>query len=220
MTQPIPTWRSLARICGLAGLAVPVLLFAAYSLRFGLRGLTSDLSAQTYLFTPDRHIVNAAISAHMLLGGLVMALVPFQLVRGLRLRFPRLHRIAGRVIVASALVVALGGLGYIARRGTIAGPLMDLGFALYGALMIGAAVQTFRFARKRDIPGHRAWALRLLVLIMGSLIFRVHYVVWYILTDGAWSNEALTGPFDQVQYFAFYLPYLALLELWIRRRAQ
>lgn len=119
------------------------------------------------------------------------------------------------------MLIALGGLVYIGIRGTIAGPLMDIGFALYRALMLGAAVQTIRHARAGDVQHHNEWALRLVVLAMGSLIFRLHYVMWYILTDGLWSNEALTGPFDHVQYFAFFLPYLFMLEVWIRhRRAQ
>jgi hypothetical protein len=147
-----------------------------------------------------------------------MALVPLQLINRVRMRHPWLHRMTGRVIVIASILVALGGLIYIATRGTIAGPLMDLGFALYGVLMLGAAVQAIRHARAGDFERHSDWALRLFVLVMGSLIFRLHYVIWYILTDGLWSNEQLTGPFDKMQYFAFYLPYLGLLELWLRRR--
>lgn len=219
MDQPIRTWRMVAKLFVLACLAVSVLLFAVYSLRFGMRGLGQDLSAETYIFTPESRFTNIAIFTHMLLGGLIMALVPLQLVGHLRRRYPRAHRTTGRVIVLCAIAVALGGLVYIANRGTIAGPLMDLGFALYGVLMCGAALQTIRFARIGNVERHQNWALRLLVLVLGSLLFRVHYVAWYILTDGAWSNDTLTGPFDQVQYFAFYLPYLLLLEVWIRRRS-
>ena len=76
-----------------------------------------------------------------------------------------------------------------------------------------------RAARAGDVTRHRAWALRLFVLIIGSLIFRLHYALWFLLTDGLWSTPQLDGPFDQVQYVAFYLPYLAALELWLRRRS-
>ncbi len=218
MDQWVPRWMVLAKYLGVALLAVPVLAFAAYSLRFGLRGLGTDLSEETYIYTPDGPISNGAIFMHMLLGGLIMVLAPLQLIARVRTDYPQVHRVAGRVVVMSSIAVALGGLLYIASRGTIAGSLMDIGFALYGALMLGAAVQTVRFARASDAARHRNWALRLLVLAMGSLIFRLHYVLWYILTDGLWSNEQLTGTFDKVQYFAFYLPYLALLEVWMRRR--
>lgn len=206
------------KLFGIALLTLPVLGFAAYSLRFGLRGLGLDLSDETYIFTPDGPVPNLAIFSHMILGAAVMVLVPLQLSRRLRARYPALHRTVGRVIVIAAMIIALGGLLYIAIRGTIAGPLMDLGFAIYGVLMFGAATQAFRFARAGDFRRHRDWALRLFVLVMGSLIFRLHYAIWYSLTDGLWSNEELTGPFDQLQYFAFYLPYLLIVELWLRRR--
>lgn len=209
---------SMARYSALIVLALCMLGFAAYSLRFGLRGLSIDLSEETYIYTPGGAYANLAVFSHMALGAAVMGVAPLQLLSQLRQRHPWLHRITGRVIVGGAIIVALGGLVYIAIRGTIAGPLMDFGFALYGVLMLAAAVLTLRYARAGAVAQHSEWALRLFVLVMGSLIFRVHYVVWYILTDGLWSNEALTGPFDQVQYFAFYLPYLIMLEIWIRRQ--
>lgn len=209
---------SMARYSALILLALCMLGFAAYSLRFGLRGLSIDLSEQTYIYTPGNSLANLAIFSHMALGAAVMAFAPLQLIRQLRQRHPWLHRMTGRVIVCGAVIVSLGGLVYIGIRGTIAGPLMDLGFALYGALMLAAAVQVLRHARAGAVQQHSEWALRLFVLVMGSLIFRLHYVVWYILTDGLWSNESLTGRFDQVQYFAFYLPYLIVLEIWIRRQ--
>lgn len=200
-------------------LGVSGLVFAAYAMVFGLRGLGLDLSQETYIYTSGRILPNLAVFLHMVLGGLIMLLAPLQLIGRLRVRHPRLHRSVGRVVVAGSILTALGGLGYIALRGTIGGPLMDAGFALYGWLMFVAAVQVVRLARAGDHIRHRAWALRLFMLIIGSLIFRLHYTLWYLLTDGLWSTEALDGPFDQLQYVAFYLPYLVVLEFWLRRRA-
>ncbi|MCC5984780.1 MAG: DUF2306 domain-containing protein [Rhodobacteraceae bacterium] len=208
----------MVRYLGVVVLGTAALGFAAYSLRFGLRGLGIDLSEVTYIYTPGGTFANLAIFGHMILGAAAMVLVPFQLIARIRQRHPWLHRMIGRVIVLASITVAVGGLIYIALRGTIAGPLMDFGFALYGALMLGCAVQALRLARAGDFDRHSAWALRLFVLVMGSLIFRLHYALWFSLTDGLGSNAQLTGPFDQVQYFAFYIPYLAALELWLRRR--
>ncbi len=214
-------WGSLgagARYLLVASFAIVGLAFIGYSIRFGLRGLALDLSAQTYLYTPGAALPNLAIFSHMILGGTIMVLAPLQLSGRLRARRPRLHRATGYVIFTGAVATAIGGLAYIALRGTVAGGLMDVGSTLYGALMLVAAVQAVRLARARDFARHREWALRLFVLAMGSLIYRLHYVAWYSLTDGLWSTTELDGPFDQVQYFAFYLPYLALLELYLRWR--
>ena len=217
----IPSAVTIAIWIGGAMLGLSGLGFAIYSVTFGLRGLGLgfDLASETYLYTPGGTPENLAVFSHMILGGLVMLLVPLQLIWRVRARYPRLHRILGRLIVAASIVTALGGLGYIALRGTIAGPMMDAGFALYGVLFLLAAAQVVRLARTGDISRHRAWALRLFVLVMGSLIFRLHYTVWYLFTDGLLSTPDLDGPFDRVQYVAFYLPYLVVLEFWMRRRA-
>ena len=92
---------------------------------------------------------------------------------------------------------------------------MSLGFGLYGVLLGSAAVQTVRLARLKD-PRHQQWALRLVVLALGSWIYRVHYALWYALTGGAYVEPGFTGAFDIVQTVAFYLPYLLVLELWFR----
>ena len=93
---------------------------------------------------------------------------------------------------------------------------MDAGFALYGVLMILCAIQTIRHARARTSL-HQIWASRLVILALASWLYRVHYGLWEITTGGIASNEAFTGVFDRIQVFAFYLPYLALYELWRRR---
>lgn len=95
---------------------------------------------------------------------------------------------------------------------------MDLGFGLYGGLMLLAAVQTVRHARARAFGQHQVWALRLAVLAMASWAYRVHYGLWFALTGGIASTPEFTGLFDQIQVFASFLPYLLLLELWRMRR--
>lgn len=195
-----------------------VLPFALYAARFGMRGLTSDLSAETYLYTADRWLPNLALFSHMLGGAAITVLAPVQLYTGLRRRRLRAHRWAGRLIILLSLTSALGGLAFIASRGTIGGWLMDVGFAIYGLCLGLAAVQAIRHARARELGRHREWALRLVVLALASWLFRLHYVVWFLLTDGLGSTPELNGPFDRVQVFAFFVPYLIALEVYLRRQ--
>ncbi|WP_254813682.1 hypothetical protein [Rhodovulum sp. ES.010] len=95
-----------------------------------------------------------------------------------------------------ALIAGVTGTAYIVLRGTIGGPVMDAGFAGYGVLLMVAAVQTLRSGRAGNLEHHRDWALRLFWLALGSWLYRVHYGVWYALTDGLWSNDAFTGAGD------------------------
>ena len=207
-----PIRASLALVAVLA-LALP---FALHAGGLGWAGLVRDLWPDSRFDPPDTPL-SAAIFAHMLAGALITLLAPLQLLPAPRARAPALHRWAGRLLVAAALVTALGGLAWIAGQGTVGGLPMSAGFALYGALMALAACQTLRFARARAWARHRAWALRLVVLALASWLYRVHYTLWYAATGGAASNAAFTGAFDRVQVLAFFLPYLLALELWLRR---
>tara|TARA_R110002020_G_scaffold157241_19_gene339899 strand:+ start:1752 stop:2396 length:645 start_codon:yes stop_codon:yes gene_type:complete len=197
--------------------------FILYATGFGAEGMLASLGITglgeaSHLLRDGAPATNIAMFLHMGLGGLLSLLAPLQLSGALRRCRPRLHRGLGRVIVPLALTTSVAGLAYILLRGTIGGSLMDLGFGLYGLLLGLAAIMTWRFARAGDFQRHRAWALRLIVLALASWIYRLHYTFWTLATGGLYSRPDFTGLFDQIQLFAFYLPYLALLELYLRLR--
>lgn len=160
---------------------------------------------------------NISIYGHMVSGGVLTVLTPLQLVPQIRAYVPRLHKSLGYTIAILALATATGGLYYMARNGTIGGLPMTLGFSAYGVLVGIAAVQTIRYARARH-PRHGEWAFRLVVLALGSWIYRLHYSVWYSVTGGLYSRPDFSGAFDIAQTVLFYVPYLLALEIWLRLR--
>ena len=194
--------------------------FIVHAFSVGLQGLTTDLSVQSHLFSPGHPTATAAIFAHMVAGALITLLAPLQLLAPLRNRFPAVHRWSGYVLFTGAAAAGLGGLAYIVARRTIGGPMMDFAFAGYGICLLIAAVQTVRFARARNFERHREWGLRLFVLAIGSWLYRLHYQLWYVATGGLWMEPNFSGPFDQFQLFAFYVPYLVGFEIWIRLRRE
>ena len=60
--------------------------------------------------------------------------------------------------------------------------------------------------------------LRLYVLAIGSWLYRMEYGFWFLFTGGVGSTPNLTGPFDQVMAFFFYLAPLVILEFVLRSR--
>ena len=160
----------------------------------------------------------AAIGAHFLAGGLLLLLGPIQLIAPIRRASPMLHRWLGRIYVFAAAVAGAGGLGFILARGTIGGMVMDIGFGLYGLLMITAAGTTWRRARTRCWGSHRAWAIRLFALVIGSWLYRMEYGFWFLAVGRTGHTSDFTGPFDAAMAFLFYLPNLAVAELFIRAR--
>ncbi|QYD72640.1 DUF2306 domain-containing protein [Paraburkholderia edwinii] len=171
------------------------------------------------IYQPGSMLATAAIGAHFLAGAIVLILGPMQLIAPLRARAPNVHRWIGRFYAAAALATGVGGLVYIAIEGTVGGPVMSTGFALYGALMVLCAVNTVRHARAGRFDIHRAWAIRLFALGIGSWLFRMDYGIWLKLIGGfGHHSHTYDGLFDKIMSFFFYVPNLAIAELIIRRR--
>ena len=170
------------------------------------------------LFDRAGPVGTAAIGAHFLAGGLLLLLGPVQLISPIRRAAPALHRRLGRAYVLAAGVAGAGGLGFILARGTIGGPVMDFGFGLYGLLVVAAAGLTWRRARARRWDAHRAWAIRLFALVIGSWLYRMEYGFWFLTAGRIGHTGDFTGWFDAVMAFGFYLPNLVVAELFIRAR--
>lgn len=217
---------TLLRVAGTALVAVvwaSATLFGLYILAFYGGALASGkLDAWNEvlprLYEPHAAAATSGLGLHFIAGGIILMLGCIQLIEAVRVRRPALHRWIGRFYIASALGAGVGGLTFIAVKGTIGGIVMDLGFGLYGVLMVLAAVQTLRFARARQLEAHRAWALRLFALAIGSWLYRMDYGFWLMLADGAGHSKGFRGPFDAVMSFFFYVPNLLVAELFIRLR--
>jgi hypothetical protein len=161
-----------------------------------------------------------AMTAHLATGAVILLLGPVQLIAAIRSRWPAFHRWTGRLYVFTSFVAGLGGLGFIAAKGTIGGWRMNLGFGLYGALVVIAAVETYRHAHARRFDVHRAWAIRLFALAIGSWLYRMDYGLWLTAAPHhLWHRPDFHGPFDVVMAFLFYLPNLVVAELFLRARS-
>ncbi len=195
--------------------------FVLYSAGLGARGLFSgNATVLSRVFAAGQPVANVALAAHMIAGAFLTIGAPLQAIPALRRRWPRLHRRAGYTLFGLAIATGIGGLAYIALVGTIGGWWMSICFAIYGAAILWSAVNTVKSAREREWERHFRWATRLIILAVGSWIYRMHYVIWYGLTDGIGSNAVFTGLFDRVQVLAFFVPYLLVAEWLLRRGPQ
>jgi hypothetical protein len=192
--------------------------FVLYSAQLGLQALLSDTpETLSRVFRGDSPLSGAGLALHMIAGGLLCLIAPLQALPVLRNRWPQIHRRLGYVLIGLALITGIAGLIYIAVQGTIGGWWMSLWFSLYGLALICSALRTVQCAIRQDRRAHQIWATRLIFLAVGSWIFRMHYVLWFLVTGGIGSNPDLTGPFDRIQVVAFFVPYLLLAEIFLRR---
>ncbi|SEL39619.1 DUF2306 domain-containing protein [Parapedobacter koreensis] len=197
-------------------------LFGLYILAFYVDALYQDNMEQWNNVLPGLYSEGSATSTasmglHFAFGGIVLILGSIQLIKSLRKHFPAFHRWVGRIYVVSSLGAAIGGLLFIALKGTVGGLVMDIGFSLYGILTLVAAIETYRHAVAGRMDKHRAWAIRLYALAIGSWLYRIDYGFWMLLTGGL-GHENFHGLFDKVMAFFFYIPNLLVAELFIRPR--
>lgn len=198
-------------------------LFGLYILAFYFAALLQGNPAQWNEMLPglyDTRTESATlgIGLHFAAGGVILVLGCIQLIPYIRTTYPAVHRWLGRVYVSAALLTAIGGLIFIFIKGTIGGLVMDIAFAGYGIAMFVTAWQTYRYARAQQFENHRAWAIRLFALAIGSWLYRMDYGFWLLFTDGLGHSPSFQGPFDYFMDFFFYLPNLLVAEVFIGRR--
>ena len=195
-------------------------VFGAYILAFYIFAIPAHLSSWNDnlpgLYEKGNTSALIAMSTHLLAGAIILVLGPIQLMSSVRQRWPALHSWLGRVYVLTAGVAGLGGLGFILTEGTIGGPVMNAGFGLYGILVTLAAIETYRHARALRFETHRAWAIRLFALAVGSWLYRMDYGFWLIAAHRLGHTSNFHGPFDVVMSFFFYVPNLIVAELFLR----
>lgn len=226
-TPAVSRWSRAVRWSGAALVAaswVSAAAFGLYIVAFYLGAIPAhrldrwndNLSG---LYTQNHPAALLVMTAHLATGAILLLLGPIQLIGGVRRRWPRLHRWIGRLYVATAAIAGAGGLAFIATRGTIGGWRMSLGFGLYGVLMLLCSVEAYRHARARRFDVHRAWAIRLFALAIGSWLYRMDYGLWLTAAPHHIGHRPdFHGPFDVIMAFFFYLPNLAITELFLRAR--
>lgn len=183
--------------------------FAAWNAKPLIDGFISGDIAGNLFFAA--HVLMAAV---ITLGGLI------QLLPVIRSRWPAVHRMNGRIFLAVALSLSLGGLWMVWVRGTYLNLPGAFGITLNALLIMGAAFMAGREAMARRIVQHRRWALRLFVLASAVWFMRVGYMVWGLTTGGAGIGKAMDGPFDLFLAFGNSLVPLAIVELYLFAQAK
>ncbi|GAB4044843.1 DUF2306 domain-containing protein [Spirosoma litoris] len=199
-------------------------LFGLYILAFYASALYEGQAERWNQMLPrlyESHTTAATtgIGLHFAAGGIILILGSIQLIDSVRVRYPAIHRWIGRVYITACLLAAVGGSAFILAKGTIGGPVMSIGFGLYGVLMLIAAIETYRHVVAKNLDRHQTWALRLYALAIGSWLYRMDYGFWLLLTDGLGHTKTFSGPFDRVMDFFFYIPNLLIVEVFVRARS-
>ena len=149
---------------------------------------------------------------HILPGGLLLLLAPFQFSRRIRSRRIRFHRGSGRVLVASAVVSALAGL-HFGLRMPYGGTAEAAVIAVFGAILLVSVTLAVVAIRRGDVARHREWMIRVFAVAVGIATVRVVGMVLDV-----WLTPAGVGPADVfvLSLWTGWILTLAVAEGWIR----
>ena len=216
------------RLLGGIGRAVHAIAFAGL-LAFGAYILLRAAGATPRNFEQWRALVdglpmptlqdwigNLGIGLHFAMGTILVLAWPILLSSRIRTRHRALHRWTGRLYITAALLAGVGGLSFILTHGAYT-PAASVAFAVWGAVMMLSAVMAFVHARAKRFDRHRAWAIRLFAMVLGSWVFDLEIRAWKDLTGGLGMGAGNTsGPFDYAILYLFFVPNLLVAECFIR----
>jgi uncharacterized membrane protein len=146
---------------------------------------------------------------------LFVVILPFQLWPGSRRRYPRLHRIAGRMAAVAGVLFSVSGLvlPFVMPARPFGERAFMTTFACLFPVLLGCGVVA---ARRRDFAAHRRWMLRVTAGALGPLTQRVILPVF--LTAGVDSMPRFWDLFVTSAWFAAGVNFV-IVEWWIRRFA-
>lgn len=148
------------------------------------------------------------LQAHVAFSAFAMLLGPFQFLRILRTRRPRLHRWMGRIYVAACMLGGAAGatIALYSASGLVAG----FGFLGLAILWLLTTAMAWSSALRRDFVAHERWMIRSFALTLAAVTLRIYLPI-----------GAGTFGFDVAYpYIAWlcWVPNLVIAELWIAMR--
>jgi uncharacterized membrane protein len=144
---------------------------------------------------------------------LFVVILPFQLWPGSRRRYPRLHRIAGRVAAVAGVLFSLTGLllPFVMPARPFGERAFMTTFACLFPILLGCGIAA---ARRHDFAAHRRWMLRVTAGALGPLMQRV--ILPLFLIAGVDSMPRFWDLFVTSAWFAAAVNFV-IVEWWMRR---
>ncbi|MCG2615634.1 DUF2306 domain-containing protein [Terrimonas sp. NA20] len=173
-----------------------------------------------HFYRKDDLTGNIFFASHVVLAAIVTILGPLQLVNGIRSKWPRLHRVCGRIYIYSAFLISAAGLYLALVRGAVGGPFSTATVSINGAIIMLCAFFCVRYARQRNIPLHNRWAIHLLIAMSGVWFFRVFFMLWMVIFRApvGFDPETFTGPFLYVLDVFVYIFPQAIVVLYFKAK--
>ena len=154
------------------------------------------------------------VALHVVLGGLYLALAPFQFVRRIRSRHLGYHRWAGRLLVSVGLAVGATALfmGLVIPKG---GWPERVVIGLFGIVFLFALIRGFLHVRARRVALHREWMIRAFAVGLAIATARLIFFSALLITVADPTEERF-GMLLVVSLAVAFVLHASVAELWIR----
>ena len=163
----------------------------------------------------DAHFASgrALVLTHILPAMLFMVLGPLQFVRGLRARYPQVHRWSGRIFLAASAVVGISGLK-LAFGKTIGGLDEKAAIILFGTFFLTALAKALWHALRREFAQHREWMIRGYAIGLAVATIRPIMGAFFAAALMSGHKPQLAEFFGTAFWIGFTLQTIAA-EIWI-----
>ena len=154
------------------------------------------------------------VALHVVLGGIYLALAPWQFVKRIRSRHLGYHRWAGRLLVVIGVVVGVTALfmGLVIPKG---GWPERVVICLFGTVFLVALVKGFVHVRAGRVSLHREWMIRAFAIGLAIATARLIFFPALLIT--------MTDPTDRqfgtllaASLAVAFVVHVSVAELWIR----
>ena len=196
---------------------VPALLLLLGSLNILFGALQLDAIWQGPPSAPNEETIMTyfqspiPIVLHIVAGILFNLLGPLQFAPAIWQRWPRWHRLSGRLLIGAGVVVGLSGLWMNQFYPAYGGFLKYSGVGLSSIGIIVSLGIALRAILARDVPRHRAWMMRAFALGLGPATQRLFILPIYFTTGI--PDDLTIG----LVVWGGFLVNLAVVE-WVLRR--
>jgi hypothetical protein len=192
-------------------LAVIVVVNLLYALP---RYLTFDPDMSRNPIDPDSPMQFPLVIVHLLTGNLAMVTVFLQVLPSVRRRYPKIHRISGRLyIFGGVLPSALVGLYLLPYLPT---PFGQIGLATEATMWVSTTAVGFYFIRKRKYLKHRRWMVYSFALALGTSWSRVLYYAYLGIPGFNLDPNA----FLEITSWLGWMVNLLVAQWWLERTAR
>ncbi len=131
----------------------------------------------------DIHYVKhaALISFHIIPGLLFLVLGPLQFMSSVRARWPRVHRVSGRVFIVSGFLMAISAIAINIAFPPFGGLFKSIAVYVFSIAQIVTLTVALRAILGRNVARHRAWMIRAFAIGLAISTMRFFFIPAYLL---------------------------------------